>query len=1082
MNGFHFFSSNRQEVLAQRLAAELTRPLRDPFEKEIVIVQSPGMERWISVQLARAHGIAANIDYPFPVSFAFELFKSVLDDVPEHDPFQQRVMVWKILEALPRLVHHPPFAPLQRYLEDGEPRKRIQLAERIASLFDRYLIFRPAMVLAWDRGDVSGEGGEHEHWQSLLWREISRGSSHLHRAGLKKRWHERLRHGPESAQGLLPERVSLFGISSLAPFYLDLFHHLSGLCRVNLFFLNPCREYWAEAVRASWNEEPGFPGLVMENNPLLASWGQLGGDFLHNVYSMDPTPVEKDLFMLPETESLLGMIQRDILVQGASKETEEKEGTHKVPATDRSVRVHSCHSPMREMEVLHDALLGLLEEDPGLSPRDIVVMTPDIEAYAPYIRAVFEASGNGRSLLPFSIADRDDATVNQAAQTFLEILDLAGTKLSASRVLSVLESPIVSARFELDQADLELIRGWTASTGIRWGIDACHRRSLGLPGYPEHSWRSGLDRLLLGYAMGGIRERMFQDILPFDQVEGDLAHTAGQLAEFCETLFTCLGTLESPADLPTWRQRLHSLITGFFSEDTRFATDTTALQQTLSELEEEARQAEFTGRMELKAVRHLLTARLREHGLGRHFISGGVTFCSMLPMRSIPFPVVCMVGMNHDAFPRKAARPAFDLMAENPEPGDRSPRLDDRYLFLEALLAARSHLHISHVGQSIEDNSPVPPSVLVSELLDFIADRFGLEQGPGKAANLVVQHRLQAFNPEYFRASSPLRSFSRENLRGAVVSRDQHPPEPFFRAPLPGVAQETDSLPLTELNSFLAHPVRTLLQRRLGIRLGSDEDPVTDQELLLHIEPLIRFQLGQDMTERLVRGEEPLSFAVARASQHLPPETMGRLQYEHLYEEAWELARRVGEQTSSELPRDIPFTLDVAGTGLHGTLRRITPGGGRSFRFARLKARDLLTAWTGHLTLCLLKPDGVFTRTTLLGLDGQTWHLNPVQDPVDHLTDLVVLFRRGLTAPLRVFPETSLAYARSRLQKNKTAAEALDDARREWTGYRYPGEGRDPYLQLAFRDKDDVLDQDFEQLALQVFEPVLDCLAEEPGQ
>ena len=421
-------------------------------------------------------------------------------------------------------------------------------------------------------------------------------------------------------------------------------------------------------------------------------------------------------------------------------------------------------------------------------------------------------------------------------------------------------------------------------------------------------------------------------------------------------------------------------------------------------------------------------------------------------------------------------------MAEKPIPGDRSPRLDDRYLFLEALLAARAHLHISHVGQSIEDNSPVPPSVLVSELLDYIADRFGLENGPDRDGSLVVTHRLQAFNPEYFRASAPLRSFSRENLRGAVVSRDQHPPEPFFPAPLADGAQEPDHLLLTELNGFLAHPVRTLLQRRLGIRLGSDDSPVNDQELLLHIEPLTRYQMGQDMTERLVRGEEPVSFAVARAAQHLPPETMGRLQYEHLYEQACELASRVGEQSPSELPRDIPFTLDVVGTGLHGTLRRISAEGAKGFRFARLKARDLVQAWTGHLALCALGPDGVCTRTTLFGLGGQTWRLDPVQDPVARLADLVLLLRRGLTAPVRLFPETSLAYARSRLQKNKTAAQALSDARREWAGYQFPGEGQDPYLQLAFRGQDDVLDHDFEQLALRIFQPVLDCLTEEPGQ
>ena len=762
----NLYTGNRLEILAEELAKVLSRPLPSPLQPEIILVQSKGMERWVSMELARKSGICANIRFPFPNHFVYALFREAIPDLEEISPYAPEIMTWKVMKALPLYLKKKGFESLRNYFSEGAADlKLFQLSQRVADLFDQYLLFRPEMVLGWEKGEES-------HWQAILWREVGKGIEKKHWAALKISFLEEIKK-PGLKLKTLPERISVFGISALPPFHLEILAAISKWIEVNLFLMNPCREYWGDLLtrRETRKVQEKARGKRTrpedlhfdKGNTLLASMGMLGRDFFELISGLET--VQQDLFADQEEKSLLSAIQGDIL--NLRDRSMEGNGKKDLMEADDSIQVHSCHSPMREVEVLQDRLLSLFEADPTLLPKDILIMTPDIATYSPFIQAVFSVPTDDPRFIPFSIADRGVRQESQLAEIFLSLLDFQGSRFGVSKVMAVLESPGVQKRFSLSEEDLGLIHRWVRDTRIRWAVDEADRKKLGLPEFRENTWRAGLERMLLGYAMPVQGEKMFKGVLPYDKIEGGDAQALGHFAAFSESLFALAGELDGARTLMEWEDLLTRVLDDFFLADEDTERDLLFIRRVLHDLGKKQELSGFDEKLPLGVIKSHLGDCLEKEGFGHGFLTGGLTFCAMLPMRSIPFRVIGLLGMNDDVYPRQARSLGFDLMAKKPKPGDRSRRIDDRYLFLEAILSAREKLHISYVGQSIQDNSLRPPSVLVSELLDTIDEGFKITDKE-ILEPIVIRHHLQAFSPEYFRKKGRLFSYSRENLEAAL--------------------------------------------------------------------------------------------------------------------------------------------------------------------------------------------------------------------------------------------------------------------------------------------------------------------------
>ncbi|WP_161626601.1 exodeoxyribonuclease V subunit gamma [Desulfatiglans anilini] len=1096
--------SNRLEALVEQLAAALEAPLSSPMAAETIVVQSQGMAHWLSMQLARRLGVCANVRFPFPNALVEELFRKVMPAIPESSPFEPGVMTWRIMKVLGGFVNAPGADSLKAYLGRGDdPLKALQLADRIADTFDQYLLFRPEMMLAW-------ETGEDAQWQAELWRRIRADAPAVHRAALAKRFFEAIDALPERPPGF-PERIAVFGISALPPFHLHVLRAAARWAELNVFLLNPCREYWGdivserEAGRLSRRSARPVEDLHLEGgNSLLASMGTLGRDFLDLLQEQDLK--ETACFGPEDPATLLGRVQGDILALREGSGEVDAAGRpvkRQVAAEDDSIRIHACHGPLREMEVLHDVLLDLFERDPGLEPSDVLVMAPDIESYAPYIRAVFEQPGEGASpKIPFSIADQGLRREGRLVEPFLAILALAGGRFPASEVLEVIECPAVLAAFDLEEGDLGPIRRWVRESGIRWGIDGENRREKGLPPFPENTWQSGLDRLLLGYAMPGHGELLFEGILPYDELEGAEAAVLGSLAEFVDRLFRHVRELVRPRSLEDWSRDLGLLLDDLFSPGPDDEAEMLVIRGALQRFLAEAECAGYGDAVDVRTIRWVLARSFGRQGFGYGFMNGGVTFCAMLPMRSVPFKVICMAGLNHDAFPRSVRPPGFDLMAARPRRGDRSRRNDDRYLFLETLISARRNLILTYVGRSAQDNSPIPPSVLVMELLDYLETHFEASPGqpprgrepaqPGKkegagAAGMTETclnvHHLQAFHPEYFTGGARL--FSYGVVQAAAARRlqgERRPPGPFIAGPLPEEAgEEARELTIEDLKSFVVNPARFLLQSRLQLVLEEAEGRLEDRELF-ELEGLERYNLRVELLSAREAGRDAgRVYAAARAAGRLPHGPMGRAFFDAVDMEAevfWEkTAPYLADGPSSPLEVD----LSLGGLRLTGRLTAVYSGGLVHYRPARLKARDRLRLWIEHLAAFSLGEAGLPGRSVLAALEKSGKALawagrayTPPKDAAGLLARLLVCHRRGLEHPLPFFPESSMAFAEGVLKKGERREAALKRARRQWEEDAFSkGECTDPYFDLCFGGGDP-LDKAFQDLALDLCGPLLE--------
>lgn len=648
-------TSNRMENLVEALASQLATPLTSPLTPEVIVVQSKGMQRWLAMELSRRFGVWGNCDYPFPNDMVWRLFRASLPQVPDAAPFDPDLMAWKIMAILPSLLEREPFAPLKRYLDnDRDGLKLFQLAVKIADTLDQYTLFRPAMLLEWEEGK---EQGGDAAWQALLWRELARDGEGRHRGRLMREYCDALADAAGAPAGT-PERITLFGISYLPTFHMDVLAATARVSQVNLFLLSPTREYWSDIStrRVLARLAPEERALRTEGNPLLASLGRLGRDFSDTVIEIgDLAALQEDLYREPGEESLLRAIQSRILsLEGAGEREGEK---RPIAPHDRSVQLHSCHGPLREIEVLHDNLLDLLERVEGLEPRHIVVMTPDIESYAPYVATVFEGGGEQGGRIPYSIADRSLASEGEVASAVLKLLALPGSRLTVVQLLDILEMPAVSRRFGLDGEELERVRRWLGETRIRWGMDEGDRLRLGLPGYRDNSWRAGLDRLLLGYAMPEQGGRLFNGLLPYDELEGSAGRTLGKLVDFVGAIDRLARDLDTPRHLPEWGERFRLMLAEFIVADDDTARELDGCASLLAELDSLAERSRFPGAVQPAVMRAWLASRLQKEQKGLGFMTGGVTFCAMLPMRSIPFRVVALIGMSDGAFPRQGRPP-----------------------------------------------------------------------------------------------------------------------------------------------------------------------------------------------------------------------------------------------------------------------------------------------------------------------------------------------------------------------------------------------------------------------------------------
>jgi exodeoxyribonuclease V gamma subunit len=1064
MPAFRIVTGASPNALLTRLDEDARAAALSPFDDETIVVQSLGMERWVRQQLAMRRGAAASLSLPFPTAFCRALATAMHPSAKESalDPrFDEQALTWRIAGILEddTLGDDARYAPLTTYLAGADAAKRYALARRIAARFDEYRLYRPELLLAWERGDAAGPDSPHTPWQASLWRRLTANSAPAHFA----RWFtaaiERLEVATV-APAPLPPHVAVFGVSTLPPLFVRLLRALARFVPVTCYVLTPSAHGWRhDAERHPL--ETAFGGTSRE---LLAELTAAGAAVMH----LEPVR------HAAHPDTLLAQLQR--AVQQAELQDAAEPRRRLAPA-DRSLLVHECHSPVRELEVLRDQLLDAFAADPTLRPHDVLVMVPDVERYAPLASMVFGATDADPVAIPYRLADRALDRDASAGHALTMLLDLVGSRLLASAVLDLLTLAPVQQAAGIAPAQLDRLTRWVHDAGIRWGRDGLDRGAHDLPSLEDFTWREGIDRLLAGYATGRV-DALVDGVLP---VAGDTigeAELLGRFAEWVDGLFAQLDAMRAPRPLLDWSQTLQDTLAWLVrpeSPEEQVAYD--RVQRALVELARTAGDA--LGEAATRAVPFEVARRWLSGALGgdHHdagFLTGGLTLCAMKPMRAIPFKVIAILGLGDRDFPRRERRAAFDLIETEPRAGDRNPKADDRQLFLDTLLCAGSRLHLSWVGRSQQNNAEIAPSVVLSELLDLLDRRYetarpdapagsGQTTAPARPARaqLLVSQALQPFNVAYFTGIDDRRfSFDARWARAVATAQQRHQPPPFHDGAAVVLPPLDPAAPLViDLQALMdawCNPARFHCLHRLQLRVPGANGGVEDVEPV-GVEGLAKYQLQQAMLDRALarRGTAPLDrdaeSRLTAAAGQLPPGALGPVWYERLRSEFEAFYDGLAPLAFLD-----PLAVRIEGPGwrLVGRLEGQIAGGQLRLRAARVGLADRVQGWIAHCAWAAMGGDGA---THLRGLKDDTGYAPMTAEAaVVVLDSLVQAYRHLLIAPLPYFPEAGAAYWKA-LDTPPRAIALARDAFEKSTAYRR-ADVSDAYVALLWRGRDPFAD------------------------
>jgi exodeoxyribonuclease V gamma subunit len=1080
---FRLYHGNDLEVLAGVLARELALTLdgASVLAPDTILIPQPAMRRWLQQTLAEAHGIAANLRFLAPGEFVREALDANVPGAGDASIGDAAILRWRLWSLLadPATMREPVFAPLQRVLGGDDPAVAAwSLAGELAEAFEKYQAWRRDWLRRWDHG------ADRDDWQAELWRRATHGLTH--RGKRLDAYLSRFDGEAAKPPSGLPRRVFAFACQNVSPDVLRVIASSARAGVLHFFFLSPVAGWWGDLVGARERLQ-GDPEKVFddEENPLLRANGVAGRDFVRTLFSYDVAHPSFELpcYAAPDRNGLLHRLQRDLLARAPPPPS----GGETLPPfdasarADRSLQVHSCHTRLREVQVLHDQLRALLESDPDLQPRDIAVLTPDIDRYAPHVHAVFGGHNGALRQIPYALSDGSAIANQPLAEAFMRLLSLPTSRFTANEVLELIAVPAIAQGLRLEAADFDSLRFWLREAGARWGLDAAHRSALGAPAESAYSWAWAVDRLLLGHASGSRDD--IAGVAPWPELEGSALTTLDALLQGLQTLKQLQRAFSGAHSAAEWSLLLSQAIDSLFAEYPQEAGDRRALEALRAWVAAFGRQttaAQVRADLPMSVVQAWFAAALADSDARQPFLTGGVTFGRMVPMRLVPFKVICLLGMNDGEFPRRDATASLNRLAAEAGTtrrriGDRSIRDDDRGLFLQLFAAATQTFYLSYLGQDSRSGDALPPSVVVAELLDLASRYFA--DGDSARKQMTVLHPLQPFAAEAFGREDSRRVSYQAEWRAAVDGGEGG------RSAMPAFVDESviNALPAADveparvitrdaLYRALGNPSRYFLSERVGLHLPEHDEHLPEAEPFDRQDGLHRYALTGRVFAAAVAGDADDLKSLCRrllAEGLIAPGAAGRQQVAAVLGKL-QSSIREWRALGSDPPRTLPFQLELGAGVLSGALMHVHDSGLRQFSASHGHGRAVLGLGIDALVWSALGQAGPIQR---LVFEQPLQRLAPVAaaDARERLRALLEIFSTLREAPLPFMPKAGLAYFQAAPGKEWSAA------REQWIPQRGFGEGHDAWVRLALRGRDPFLDGDqqsarqFESLSTRIF-------------
>ncbi len=1017
------------ESLIDAISGELGKPL-DSVIPIRVVVPSVAFEDNLQIRLADRLGVCMGVDLMMPQDFI--RLVTAKESGRESESWAKEQLAWRILSKVHR------YETENLGMNNPSGRDRFAMAGVIADQFDQYAHFRPSILEAWARNESfklhkpSAGAIAAEEWQRQLWQDLNREIAADHPVLRMKS----LRNDQAALSAMrknFPE-VLVLGTGSLDPLLVEVLCLLEEAgSDVTVRVLLPSLDYLGDlrlknAVPPADADPEKF--ALEGKHPLLVSMGRHAIGAFHLLGKLDaqythwPEPV---FGKGPESQALLNRLQQDILRL-------QEPGRAEVATDDISIRMHSCYGPRREMEVLRDEIQRAFAEIKDLKPDEVHIVAPSLEAYAPLVDAVL---CQGSNPLKVQLTERPGSEKDPVVEGLQELLAISsGKRYEASSLMNLLHLKAVRNAVGIgdDEEKLERTRSWIRQCGVTRGLESV---------VGTGSWSSSQDRLVAGRFLGGIRDAKYPDgsfVLPVsDQLGGDTELMQGFQKWFFD-LSETFRIWEDPATVAGWSERLIK------AAETQLAGEDEALLALIPHVDFLKRLPEMDP-VDAGTILDWFAAAT-DKSTRRTHKTGKITFGAVQHLQNIPCRVLCMVGMQDGAFPGESLVPAWDLLRAYPCLWDRNARIDDRQLFLDALLVPKERLIICAANRNVRTMKDSPFSSCVDELIR-VMDRMGAD-----SERLVIKHRLQPFSADYFIPDGKMPGSYDPKM--ATVAREIKPlaekvKQPFWNANRHLDPEIPEEIALSDLISFWKDPAKAFIKKQ-GIRLPFDQQHDSDlDQSPITLGFLEKWSMKESILNGVISGSDlELLEAELKAGRNLPGEKLGSCYFNALLKGNLTLAevikKSIGESYAIALNVPLPNDRTVK---LVGEARMMKDGSGLlAYGIGKMGSPKHFTApW---ITSLAAVAQGNYLKTYVFSEKSPTEpsQHHPKTDSTGAAELLLLLIQgylEGHYRPLHYAPKTS-----DKIRQGKDPMEA-------WINDRFgdaPGEGESEAALIAWRDRD----------------------------
>ncbi|UDG79502.1 RecBCD enzyme subunit RecC [Candidatus Ecksteinia adelgidicola] len=1099
---FKIYCSNQLNVLKILISNLINKKLlSNPLKQEVILVDNMNIAEWLQIKLAKDCSISANILFLFPAHFILDMCKKILLDFPKENYFNQDVMTWELMNILPDLLSLPEFFSLQYYLSDDKHQRKIyQLTSQISKLFSLYLIYRPHWLESWLRGKFILHLDSSQKWQALLWINFIKNmnkSKHLKWNNFNP--YERLiktldhtKYCPPS----LPSRIFIFEVLSLPPLFLKVFQAMSSHIDVFLILTSPSRYYWNKNYNNDlfnyyFNQHYNFfhqekekilitkkNKIVRVNsnfknkysrNSLLDSWGKLSYDYF-SLLSQLKKVKKINYFIKILPSNMLHAVQHDIIEledysrnSNFKKTLKKKTNKRILDLKDHSFSIHICYSIQREIEVLHDQLLNIMTEDQDINPRNIIVMAENINKYIPYIETIF-GNASTKCYLPFKIFTHKIYYSNPVLQAFISLLNLPNSRFYSKDIFALLEVPTLATSFDINEDDLSLLRRWITESGICWGLDDDHVKEFNLPVTNQHTWNFGITRMLLGYSMDS-SSGPWKGILPYDDSSGLVSKLIEKLSNLLNALCLWRKLLSQKYCLKDWAPLCNQLLDTFFTYDSKSKIILLFIKNQLEKAINCGLTAHYLNKISLDLFRNHLISKIKKVKEVNHsFFSNKIIFCSFNSIHSIPFPIVCLLGINNGVYPRSSSLVNFNLIPKQPMCGDNNKRDYDRHLFLKIILSTQKRLYISSINHFIKNHQEHHPSVLVSELIEYLqysycypSNKYLDDENNAQhmRKHLIQYHTRMPFSKENFIPGSEKQSYA---VKWLIPTHQCIKSPKLFSQLLPNNTKK--DILLDDLLRFYCHPIRSFFQMRLGVYFTLDNIKLPDEEPFT-VDYLNIYQLNVQLLNALIEEKNSkLLFQHMHSAGKLPFGFFGEIFWEKQEQEMMELSKKI--RLNRSLSKTLEVDIKIDDSRIIGWLNQVQEDGLLNWRPSILSAVDGILLWIKHLVYCYIGGTG---NSRLYGRKDSTWCFSALtpESSYKYLSELITGYQEGLCEPLLLLNKSGWAWLNQCYQRktkkidwnSNIQKKAFEKLFQVWNGNKYfSGEGQDVYIQRVFRQLD----------------------------